>query len=56
MPSSILALAIIVIAVLPGSMYTWAYERQASAFGATLADRTLRFIALSLIFHLASPR
>ena len=51
MPSSILALTIIVLAVLPGSMYTWAYERQASAFGVTLADRTLRFIAISLIFH-----
>lgn len=52
MPSSIIALAIVAVAVLPGSMYTWAYERQASAFGVTFADRTLRFIAISLIFHL----
>lgn len=40
------------IAVLPGSVYIWAFERQASAFGVNLADRTLRFIAMSLLFHL----
>lgn len=51
MPSSMIAVLVIGIAVLPGSMYTWAYERQASAFGVTFADRTLRFIAISLIFH-----
>ena len=33
-------------------MYIWAYERQASAFGVTFTDRTLRFIAISLLFHL----
>jgi Family of unknown function (DUF6338) len=52
-PASLIALAIVTIAVIPGSMYTWAYEREASAFGVTLADRTLRFIAISLLFHLA---
>lgn len=52
MPDSVVALAILVIAVLPGSVYIWAFERQASAFGVNLADRTLRFIAMSLIFHL----
>jgi hypothetical protein len=50
-PTSVVALAIIVIAVLPGSMYTWAFERQVTAYGVTLADRVLRFIAISLIFH-----
>ena len=49
----LIALAIVIVAVIPGSMYTWAYEREASAFGVTLADRTLRFIAISLLFHLA---
>lgn len=53
MPTSIVALLIVVVAILPGSVYTWAYERQASAFGVTFADRTLRFTALSVIFHLA---
>jgi hypothetical protein len=51
-PDSLTALAIVVASVLPGSMYTWAYERQTAAYGVTLADRTLRFIAISLIFHL----
>lgn len=50
-PTSIVALGIVIIAVLPGSMYTWAFERQVSAYGVTLADRVLRFIAISLIFH-----
>jgi Family of unknown function (DUF6338) len=52
-PTSLIALAIVIVAVIPGSMYTWAYEREASAFGVTLADRSLRFIAISLLFHLA---
>jgi hypothetical protein len=52
-PASFIALAIVIVTVVPGSMYTWAYEREASAFGVTLADRTLRFIAISLLFHLA---
>jgi Family of unknown function (DUF6338) len=51
-PSTWVAVLVVVVAVLPGSTFTWAYERQASAFGVTFADRTLRFIAISLIFHL----
>lgn len=51
-PTSLIALVIVIVAVLPGSMYTWAFERQVTAYGATLADRVLRFIALSVIFHL----
>lgn len=52
MPTSLVGLMILSIAVLPGSSYTWAFERQVSAFGVTLADRTLRFIAISLVFNL----
>lgn len=33
-PATLIALAIVVSAVIPGSMYIWAFERQASAFGA----------------------
>lgn len=51
-PHSLVAVAVIAVAVLPGSMYTWAFERQVSAYGANLADRALRFVALSVIFHL----
>jgi hypothetical protein len=50
-PTSVVALGIVVLAVLPGSMYTWAFERQVIAYGVTLADRVLRFIALSVLFH-----
>lgn len=50
MPTSLVGLLIVAVAVLPGSTYTWAFERQVSAFGAGLADRTLRFIAISLVF------
>jgi hypothetical protein len=51
-PATLVALCVVVLVVLPGSMYTWAYERQASSYGVTFADRTLRFIAVSVIFHL----
>jgi hypothetical protein len=52
MPSTLVALGIVLVAILPGALYVWAYERQASAYGVTLADRTLRFIAVAVIFHL----
>jgi hypothetical protein len=52
MPSTIVGLFIVVVAVLPGVVYTLSFERQASGFGVTLADRTLRFIAVSVVFHL----
>lgn len=51
-PSTVIGLLIILVFVLPGSVYTWAYERQTSAFGVTFADRLLRFIAVSTIFHI----
>lgn len=52
MPSSLVGLVIVIVAILPGSMYVWAYERQVSAFGATLSDRVFRFIGVSLLLHL----
>lgn len=51
-PASVLALGIVILVIVPGSMYTWAFERQSSGYGVTLADRTLRFLAVSLLFHL----
>lgn len=51
LPSTVVGLLLIVVIVLPGCSYIWAYERQVSAYGVTLADRTLRFIAVSLLFH-----
>jgi hypothetical protein len=52
LPSSVTALAIVLIAILPGAVYTWAFEREAGAYGVTFADRTLRFLAASVILHL----
>jgi hypothetical protein len=34
----------VLIAVLPGAVYTWAFEHVAGAYGVTLADRTHRFL------------
>lgn len=44
-------------AVLPGASYTFAFERVAGAYGASLSDRLIRFTAASAVFHavLAGP-
>jgi hypothetical protein len=52
LPDTAIGLLLLVVAVLPGLAYTLAFERQAGAYGVTLADRTLRFIAVSAVFHL----
>lgn len=52
-PSTWTALAVLVVAVLPGAMFTFGFERQAGAFGVTAADRVLRFVAVSLCLDLA---
>jgi Family of unknown function (DUF6338) len=51
-PDSLLALGILLVAVLPGAIYTWAFEREAGPYGVTLADRVLRFVAGSTVMHL----
>lgn len=51
-PSTFVGLLIALVAVLPGALYVWAYERQSTARGVTLADRTLRFVAASVVLHL----
>jgi hypothetical protein len=45
------ALAVAVIALLPGASYTYAYERVVGGFGVTLADRLVRFLAASAVFQ-----
>ena len=44
-PSTMEALAILVVAFVPGAAYVWAFERQAGPYGVTLADRMMRFLA-----------
>lgn len=38
------------LALLPGALYVFAYERQAGAFGISRSDRLIRFLAASAVF------
>lgn len=44
------ALVVVALAVLPGAIYVWAFERQVGAWGAGLSDRLLRFLGASAAF------
>lgn len=44
------AVAVVVIAVLPGALYTWAYEREDGAWEVALSDRLARFTGVSAVF------
>lgn len=44
------ALAVTLVAVLPGAVYTFALERWTGAFGVSLSDRLVRFTAASAAF------
>lgn len=50
-PTTVEALGLLLIAVLPGAVYVWAFEREAGPFGVTLGDRVLRFVSTSLLLH-----
>ena len=39
----------IVIALLPGALYVWSFERQAGRYGVSLSDRILRFVGGSAV-------
>lgn len=43
------AIAVVALALLPGALYTFAFERVAGAFGVALADRVLRFLAATAV-------
>jgi hypothetical protein len=45
------ALAVTLVALLPGALYTFNLERQAGRWGAGTSDRLLRFLAASAGFH-----
>jgi hypothetical protein len=45
------ALAVFVIALLPGALYVWAFEREAGGWGLGATDRLLRFVGFSALFH-----
>jgi hypothetical protein len=45
------ALAVAIVAILPGATYSFAYERHAGAYGAHVGDRLIRFVVASAAFH-----
>jgi hypothetical protein len=47
------ALAVTLLALLPGALFTWSFEREVGNWGAGLADRVYRFVGFSAIFHAA---
>ncbi|MFP3899882.1 MAG: DUF6338 family protein [Acidimicrobiia bacterium] len=53
MPDTFHAVAVLVVALLPGALYVWAFERQAGRWGVGLSDRLLRFVGGSALFHAA---
>lgn len=56
MPDTFQAVAVLVVALLPGALYVWAFERQVGRWGVGLSDRLLRFVGGSALFHaVAAP-
>lgn len=53
MPDTFHAVAVLVVALLPGALYVWAFERQPGRWGVGLSDRLLRFVGGSALFHAA---
>jgi hypothetical protein len=57
MISTFQALLVTLLALLPGALYSFAYERVAGGYGISFSDRLLRFVAASAVLHalLAAP-
>lgn len=56
MPDTFQATAVIALALLPGALYVWAFERQVGAWGARFSDRVFRFVGFSALIHaVAAP-
>ncbi len=51
MPNSFEAVGVVVLAVLPGALYVWGFERIVGNWGISLSDRVLRFIGTSALVH-----
>ena len=54
MPDTFQAIAVLAVALLPGALNVWAFERQAGRWRIGLSDRLLRFVGGSAIFHAAA--
>jgi hypothetical protein len=56
MPDTFQALVVLVLALLPGALYVWSFERLVGAWGIGFSDRVLRFVGVSAVLHaLAAP-
>lgn len=53
MPTSFEAVGTFFVALLPGALYIWSFERMAGRWGVGLSDRALRFLGASAVFHAA---
>jgi hypothetical protein len=51
MPSTVEAVAVIIVALLPGALYLWAFERVVGRWGVGFADRFVRFVGVSAALH-----
>lgn len=45
------ALAVLLLALIPGAIYTWAFERIAGRWGIGLSDRLYRFVGISAFYQ-----
>lgn len=54
MISTFQALAVTVLAFLPGALYIWGVEREDGAWGVGLADRVLRFLGASALWSIVT--
>lgn len=55
-PDTAQALVVLVLALLPGALYVWSFERLVGSWGVGLSDRLLRFVGASAILHaVAAP-
>jgi hypothetical protein len=48
-PGTFQAAAVVVLVMLPGALYVWAFDRQAGRYGIGLSDRILRFAGGSAV-------
>lgn len=51
MPGTLQAALVVALAVLPGALYVWTFERIVGPWGIGLVDRILRFVGISALFH-----
>lgn len=51
MPDSIQGIFVLLVALLPGALYIWSFEREVGAWGLAATDRVLRFLGVSAVLQ-----